>query len=241
MIATRANILIRIGATMIAAAMLAACAAAPARSPDTHYELDVTMAPVTFGANGSMALRRVDIRGLQSGRSLITVAGESPLRFREERGHFWHVATPTLIERAFLVTMNDASTDMAFGTPDYVAPETLDVGMKVLSNEIPHAGLRAHPTQGTIPSEFANLIMKAISYEPEDRYESASQMQLALNRAMGGYFEAVCARTSFKSAILRTLRWIDINPVKRLRLAKLILGGVTLMNFMSGVAIGVYL
>ena len=118
MIATRANILIRIGATMIAAAMLAACAAAPARSPDTHYELDVTMAPVTFGVNGSMALRRVDIRGLQSGRSLITVAGESPLRFREERGHFWHVATPTLIERAFLVTMNDASTDMAFGTPD---------------------------------------------------------------------------------------------------------------------------
>ena len=118
MIANRANILIRIGATMIAAAMLAACAAAPARSPDTHYELDVTMAPVTFGVNGSMALRRVDIRGLQSGRSLITVAGESPLRFREERGHFWHVATPTLIERAFLVTMNDASTDMAFGTPD---------------------------------------------------------------------------------------------------------------------------
>lgn len=118
MIANRANILIRIGATMIAAAMLAACAAAPARSPDTHYELDVTMAPVTFGVNGSMALRRVDIRGLQSGRSLITVAGETPLRFREERGHFWHVATPTLIERAFLVTMNDASTDMAFGTPD---------------------------------------------------------------------------------------------------------------------------
>ena len=118
MIANRANILIRIGATMIAAAMLAACAAAPARSPDTHYELDVTMAPVTFGVNGSMALRRVDIRGLQSGRSLITVAGESPLRFREERGHFWHVATPTLIERAFLVTMNDASTGMAFGTPD---------------------------------------------------------------------------------------------------------------------------
>ena len=118
MIANRANILIRIGATMIAAAMLAACAAAPARSPDTHYELDVTMAPVTFGMNGSMALRLVDIRGLQSGRSLITVAGESPLRFREERGHFWHVATPTLIERAFLVTMNDASTDMAFGTPD---------------------------------------------------------------------------------------------------------------------------
>ena len=118
MISIRTNVLVRAGATMIAAMLLAACAAAPARSPDTHYELDVSMASVSFGVTGSMALRRVDIRGLQSGRSLITIAGESPLRFREERGHFWHVATPTLIERAFLVTMNDASTDLAFGTPE---------------------------------------------------------------------------------------------------------------------------
>ena len=63
-------------------------------------------------------LRRVDIRGLQSGRSLVTVSGQAPLRFQEQRGHFWHVATPTLIERAFLTTMNDASTDLVFGTAD---------------------------------------------------------------------------------------------------------------------------
>ena len=58
-------------------------AAAPARDPDTHYELDVAIDPVSFGKPGSVVLRRVDIRGLQSGRSLITMAGESPLRFRE--------------------------------------------------------------------------------------------------------------------------------------------------------------
>ena len=118
MIAKTAPFLMRMGAALMAAMLLAACAAAPARDPDTHYELDVAMAPVSFGESGSVMLRRVDIRGLQSGRSLITVAGDSPLRFREQRGHFWHVATPTLIERAFLTTMNDASTDLVFGTAD---------------------------------------------------------------------------------------------------------------------------
>lgn len=118
MIAKTAPFLIRMGAVLMAGMLLAACAAAPARDPDTHYELDVAMDAVSFGTSGSMVLRRVDIRGLQSGRSLITVTGESPLRFQEQRGHFWHVATPTLIERAFLTTMNDASTDLVFGTAD---------------------------------------------------------------------------------------------------------------------------
>ena len=102
----------------VAALALAACSAAPARSPDTHYELDVVMEPVSFGSEANIALRRVDIRGLQSGRSLITVAGTDPIRFQEQRGHFWHVATPTLIERAFLTTMNEASSDAAFGTSE---------------------------------------------------------------------------------------------------------------------------
>ena len=102
----------------LAALVLAACSAAPARSPDTHYDLDVAMAPVSFGSEANIALRRVDIRGLQSGRSLITVTGTDPVRFQEQRGHFWHVATPTLIERAFLKAMNDASSDAAFGTSE---------------------------------------------------------------------------------------------------------------------------
>ena len=102
----------------LAILVLAACSAAPVRNPDTHYELDVAMAPVSFGTDATIALRRVDIRGLQSGRSLVMVTGTEPVRFQEQRGHFWHVATPTLIKRAFLTTMNDASTDAAFGTED---------------------------------------------------------------------------------------------------------------------------
>ena len=113
----------------VAAFVLAACSAAPARSPDTHYGLDVTMAPVSFGSEANIALRRVDIRGLQSGRSLITVTGTDPIRFQEQRGHFWHVATPTLIERAFLNAMNEASADAAFGTNESFA--TVDYRMAI--------------------------------------------------------------------------------------------------------------
>jgi len=63
-------------------------------------------------------LRRVDVRGLQSGRPLITMVGEDPVRFREQRGHFWHVATPTLVERGMLTALNAASSDLVFAGPD---------------------------------------------------------------------------------------------------------------------------
>jgi ABC-type uncharacterized transport system auxiliary subunit len=112
---SRGQILAGITAAML---VLAACSAAPVRSPDTHYDLEVTMAPVSFGTEATIALRRVDVRGLQSGRSLVIITGTAPVRFQEQRGHFWHVATPTLIERAFLTAMNDASTDATFGTSD---------------------------------------------------------------------------------------------------------------------------
>ena len=112
---SRGQILAGITAAML---VLAACSAAPVRSPDTHYDLEVTMAPVSFGTEATIALRRVDVRGLQSGRSLVIITGTAPVRFQEQRGHFWHVATPTLIERAFLTAINDASTDATFGTSD---------------------------------------------------------------------------------------------------------------------------
>jgi len=89
----------RIAGPVTALLLLAACAAAPARAPDTHYDLQTSIPPLSFGVEGSVMLRRVDVRGLQSGRPLITMVGEDPVRFREQRGHFWHVATPTLVER----------------------------------------------------------------------------------------------------------------------------------------------
>ena len=116
--ASTKGLFLRIAGPALAALILAACAAAPTRAPDTHYELDASIPPVSFGVNGSVMLRRVDVRGLQSGRSLITVIGENPMRFQEQRGHFWHVATPTLVERSMLTAFNSASSDLVFGTAD---------------------------------------------------------------------------------------------------------------------------
>ena len=109
-----------------------------------------------------------------------------------------------------------------------------DLGIKVLSAEITHAGIQTHPTQGTIPSEFANLIMKALSLDPADRYPDAKCMRLDLARVLGGYFDAVCTRTVIKQKIYRYLRWIDVNPIPRIRLTKVIISVLILTIFLLG-------
>jgi len=105
---------------ILGACLLAACSAAPARNPDTHYDLEVSLPAIDFGTSATVEIRRVDIRGLQSGRSLVIMTGDNPARFREERGHFWHVATPTLVERAFTTSINDAQDELYFGNSDAV-------------------------------------------------------------------------------------------------------------------------
>lgn len=99
-----------------AAGFLLSCSTAGPRMPDTHYDLAVTLPPLRIGASTTVELQRVDMRGLQSGRALVMITGDTPRRFQEVRGHYWHVAAPTLIERAFLDAMNTASSDARFGT-----------------------------------------------------------------------------------------------------------------------------
>ena len=67
--------------------LLAACSAATPRTPDTYYDFSLALPPLAFGTTDSIALQRVDIRGVQSGRALVVVAGETPRRFQELRGH----------------------------------------------------------------------------------------------------------------------------------------------------------
>ena len=61
-------------------------------------------------------LRRVDIRGIQSGRPLVQIIGNEPVKFREERGHYWHVSAPTLLERSISDALSASSVDATFGT-----------------------------------------------------------------------------------------------------------------------------
>lgn len=99
---------------------LSACAAKPTRIADTHYGLDITIAETSFGTSETVSLRRVDIRGVQSGRSLVHIVSDNPPQYQEARGSFWHVATPTLLSRAFDDALKQASTDARFGTNETV-------------------------------------------------------------------------------------------------------------------------
>lgn len=99
---------------------LSACAAKPTRTADTHYGLDITIAETSFGTDETVSLRRVDIRGVQSGRSLVHIVSDNPPQYQEARGNFWHVATPTLLGRAFDDALQQASTDARFGTNETV-------------------------------------------------------------------------------------------------------------------------
>ena len=95
---------------------LGACAAKAPRGADTHYGITAAIPATTFGTTASVALRRVDIRGVQSGRSLVHIVSDNPPQYQEARGHFWHVATPTLLERAVNTALQQGSTDAVFGT-----------------------------------------------------------------------------------------------------------------------------
>ena len=92
-----------------------ACSSKPKRDADSHYDISVATPAISYGSEATIMLRRVDIRGLQSGRTLIQIVATDPIKFEELRGHFWHVSTPTLIERAVTDALNASSQDAVFG------------------------------------------------------------------------------------------------------------------------------
>ena len=110
--------LVKFTPLLLATALLAltACAAKPTRDADTHFGLTANIAPTSFGTTETVSLRRVEIRGVQSGRALVHIVSDNPPQYQEARGYFWHVATPTLLGRAFDEALQQASTDAVFGT-----------------------------------------------------------------------------------------------------------------------------
>ena len=104
-----------------ASLFLAACTAAPARVADKYYDLQPRIGSFMFGSNASIRVDSITVKGLQSGRPLVIQAGDAPVHYEEVRGHLWHVAPSTLLQRAIVDALSDASGDATIGTS-----ETLD-------------------------------------------------------------------------------------------------------------------
>ena len=101
-----------------ASLVLAACAAAPARVADKYYDLQPRIGSFMFGTNASIRVDSVTVKGLQSGRPLVIQAGDAPVYYEEVRGHLWHVAPSTMLQRAFVDALSEASGDATIGTSD---------------------------------------------------------------------------------------------------------------------------
>lgn len=93
------------------------CSSPAARVPDTHYNIEIDVSPVSYGSNATIQLSKLDMRGVQSGRALTIISDTNPIQLQEIRGHYWHSAPARLLKRTISETMDKASQDIRFGTP----------------------------------------------------------------------------------------------------------------------------
>lgn len=92
------------------------CSSPAPRISDTHYNIETSIAPVSYGIATTIQLAKLDLRGIQSGRSLVLIYDTNPVQLREKRGHYWHSAPAHLLKRLISETLDKASQDIRFGT-----------------------------------------------------------------------------------------------------------------------------
>ncbi len=138
---------------------LAACSSKAVRKADTHYDIAISIPSTSFGTSAEVMLRRVDIRGLQSGRSLVHITGDNPPQFQEERGHFWHVAAPTLLERAIDNAMQTASTDATFGTNSTISNAGYSYTIDMIMFAFEPAGDARIAFQATVKDSRGKIVL----------------------------------------------------------------------------------
>lgn len=114
---------------------IAGCTSPTPRLPDTHYDIEAAIKPITYGSDVTIQLSKVDMRGIQSSRAVTIISDTDPIQLQEKRGHYWHSAPALLLKRTISETLNKASRDIRFGTsmtmqnPDYI----LDIDMRLFA------------------------------------------------------------------------------------------------------------
>ncbi|MEE2788191.1 MAG: serine/threonine-protein kinase [Myxococcota bacterium] len=92
--------------------------------------------------------------------------------------------------------------------------------------------------QGFVPSEYRNLLRRALARDPSERYPSALDMLEDLQTILDGRFNAVCPRTHIKSRLHSLMRWLDVAPHRNVRMlwGAMLVGMVGLFGL--GLALG---
>ena len=151
---------------MAAVIALGACSAKPARDVDAHYDISVEVPSTAYGTDATVMLRRVDIRGIQSGRPLVQISGIDPVKYQEVRGHYWHVSAPTLLERAISTALATSSADAIFGTSANMqnADFQYSIDMRLFAYE---PGKGAHVIFGVVVKDKKGRIVLSETYQAE--------------------------------------------------------------------------
>ncbi len=68
-------------------------------------------------------------------------------------------------------------------------------------------------SQGRVPREVANIVNRALSKDPADRYSTVADLEQALQDYIDGESPVVCMTTGLKKGTHRLARFIDNHPV----------------------------
>lgn len=67
----------------------------------------------------------------------------------------------------------------------------------------------APPIQGRVPRETSRLILKAMAFEPKDRFASAAEFKRAVSELIQGEIPILCPHTAIKRSMTRLGRFLD--------------------------------
>jgi serine/threonine-protein kinase len=93
--------------------------------------------------------------------------------------------------------------------PPHMGKDFTETFQMALTRTVPRADAEAHPLQGRVPREVANIVLKALSRDPAGRYATVEELRQDLQEYVDGKAPVVCVHTGFKRATNRLARFID--------------------------------
>jgi serine/threonine protein kinase len=108
------------------------------------------------------------------------------------------------------------------------------------ANELVKAKHFASPELGSVPPALSHVCDKGLARDPAQRFQSAAELEQALERWLSGRAPVACPRTAIQSGLCASNRFLDrhmvLGPVLFAGLALLVLGAIayTVVDLIAG-------